>query len=86
MPDTFLKTNNQEREEIPFLIYACETVYLSHSSYSLHVYFTTINNNTYSTDVIVHNHVCVFHMTQTYTLMTSFFFLMAFLSGSLKPS
>lgn len=58
MPDTFLKTNNQEREEIPFLIYACETVYLSHSSYSLHVYFTTKNNNTYSTDVIVHNHVC----------------------------
>lgn len=87
MPDTFLKTNNQEREETPFSIYACETVYHSQSSYSLHVYFTTkIKEKIYSTDVIMRNHECVFHMTQTYTLMTSFFFLIAFLSGSLTPS
>lgn len=83
----FLNQQPGKRRDTLLYIYACETVYHSQSSYSLHVYFTTkINEKIYSTDVIMRNHECVFHMTQTYTLMTSFFFLIAFLSGSLKPS
>lgn len=86
-----LSNYHQIKEALFFTPWICLWIYILNILVTVR-YLLPSNNESvkiitfYSTDVIGHNHVFVFHMTQTYTLMTSFFFLMAFLRGSLKPS